>query len=441
MPDHRLLFLALSGVRVREPELLALGMTLPGFVERGKTIAQLPALGLLTLAALTPPHWQVEYRELDGWTSTDVEEIAAAEFEVVAISALTARILDAYAIADQLRRHGITVILGGLHVSALPEEAVTHADAIVIGEGEEVWQQVLLDYDNDGLRPFYRSNGRFNFADAPLPRYDLLNPDSYNRLTIQTTRGCPLDCQFCGASRLISRYKQKPIELVQRGLEQILSLWLKPFIELADDNTFVNKAWSRELVKLLGKYPVRWFTETDISVADDPELLELLAESGCAQLLVGLESASPAALDGVDSRNWKRRRQDDYIASIARIQSYGISVNGCLALGFDSNDNSIFEITRDFVINSGLSEVQITVLTPFPGTELYRKLRDEKRLLADKTWDSATLFDVMFQPARMSVTELEQGFAWLMKELYNDKESARRQKLFKDVVRRGRVRN
>jgi len=439
MPDQRLLFLALSGVRVREPELLALGMTLPGFVERGKTIAQLPALGLLTLAALTPPHWDVAYRELDVWTPVDVEKIASAGFGVVAISALTARILDAYAIADRLRLHGIAVILGGLHVSALPQEAGMHADAVVVGEGERVWQQLLFDYETGVLRPVYQSNASFNFADAPLPRYDLLDPGSYNRLTLQTTRGCPLDCQFCGASRLISRYKQKPIELVRRDLEQILSLWPKPFIELADDNTFVNKTWSRELAKLLGEYPVRWFTETDISVADDPELLEVLSESGCAQLLVGLESVSPAALDGVDSRNWKHRRQDDYITAIDRIQSYGISVNGCLTLGFDSDDTSIFEQTRDFVINSRLSEVQITVLTPFPGTRLYRNLRDEDRFLPDRSWDSATLFDVMYRPARMSVTDLEQGFAWLMKELYNDEESARRRQLFKSVVRRRQV--
>ncbi len=432
------LFLSLSGVRVREAELLKLGMTLPGFVDRGKTIARLPSLGLLTLAALTPPDWEVQYRDVDVLDDATVTELCGAPFGLIAISALTARILDAYALAFRLREAGKNVVIGGLHVSALPDEAAQHADAIVIGEGEAVWPQLLEDYKTGSLRRFYgrETRGRYPFKHAPLPRYELLNPDAYNRLTIQTTRGCPLDCEFCAASRLISTYKHKPLELVQRDLERILEIWPRPFLELADDNTFVNKGWSQDLARLLRRYPVRWFTETDISVADSEELLDLLAESGCVQLLIGLESVAEQSLVGMDSRGWKRGRRTSYLESIEKLQSRGISVNGCFTLGLDEDTPEIFQRTRDFVDESGLSEVQITVMTPFPGTKLYQRLQNEGRLLHDGQWDYYTLFDVTYQPARMSVTDLEQGFAWLMNELYSVKASAQRKEHFGGVLRR-----
>src|SRR5690606_29483384 len=137
----------------------------------------------------------------------------------------------------------------------MADEAAPHADAVVIGEGEPVWSQLIADFTSGQLQPRYQAASPFSFAHAPLPRYDLLNPANYNRLTIQTTRGCPLDCEFCGASRLISQYKRKPLDLVRRDLEAILSIWPRPFIELADDNTFCSKSWSRGLVKLLAEYP------------------------------------------------------------------------------------------------------------------------------------------------------------------------------------------
>ena len=207
MKTRRVLLLAMSGVRVKSDELRRLGMTLPGFIERGQVIASLPTLSLLTLAAHTPENWEVEYREIDELTDGAAAQIAAAGYDIVAISALTARILDAYEIADQLREAGVTVVLGGLHVTALPEEALAHADAIVVGEAELLWPELLSDFETGALRPRYSSMGsqrRFDLAQARVPRYNMLDVGRYNRLTLQTSRGCPLDCEFCGASRLIS---------------------------------------------------------------------------------------------------------------------------------------------------------------------------------------------------------------------------------------------
>ena len=442
MKSHRVLLLAMSGVRVKDDELRKLGMTLPGFIDRGQVIASLPSLSLLTLAAHTPEKWETEYREIDELPADAAAGIASDGYDIVAISALTARILEAYEIADQLREAGVTVVMGGLHVTALPEEALAHADAVVVGEAELLWPELLSDFESGTMRSRYSSMDsarRFDLARAQVPRYDMLDVDRYNRLTLQTSRGCPLDCEFCGASRLISSYKIKPLGQVRRELEAILSIWPEPFIELADDNTFVSKNWARELARLFAEYPIRWFTETDVSVADDEELLELLALSGCAQVLIGLESVDPDVLDAVDSRGWKRSRLDDYIAKIGKIQSYGITVNGCFILGFDQDDTRVFDRTREFVRASGLAEVQITILTPFPGTALYRRLLSEGRLLKPVFWDSCTLFDVTYHPKRMSADELEDGFRDLMRDLYSPEQSARRKEIRKECYARQSV--
>jgi radical SAM superfamily enzyme YgiQ (UPF0313 family) len=316
-----------------------------------------------------------------------------------------------------------------------------HADAVVQGEGEAVWREVLEDAENGRLRGLYSSltpvKTRFDFSHAQAPRYDLLDVEKYNRITLQTTRGCPLNCSFCAASRMISPYRLKPVEQVRRELEGILAIWPRPFIELADDNTFVNKAWSKELVAMLSEYPIRWFTETDISVADDPELLELLAESRCAQILVGLESARPAGLKGIDAGNWKFRQSANYMEKIRRIQSHGISVNGCFVLGLDEDTAETFEATRDFVLEAELAEVQITLLTPFPGTGLQKQLKREGRLLKDVYWDACTLFDITYRPKQMSVDELAERFRWLGLELYSESAVERRRGLFRKQLRAG----
>ncbi len=429
----------MSGVRVHDQELLQLGLTLPGFVERSRVIASLPSLGLLTLAAHTPAPWQPSYREYDELPQDAAQQIAQEGFSVVALSSLTARIDEAYTFCKALRALGIRVILGGLHVSALPDEALQHADIVVKGEGERVWAQVLEDLEKGSSQRFYNAaetGVASQYHDLqPVPRYDLLDLNRYNRLTLQTTRGCPLHCSFCAASRTISPYRKKSLVQVRRELEAILALWPRPFIELADDNTFVDKKWSRDLVRLLADHPIKWFTESDISLADDPELLSLLARSGCAQVLIGLESAASESMQGLDAQGWKSRRHRDYAEQIQRIQDHGVSVNGCFILGFDQDGPDIFRRTLDYIDSLSLSEVQITLLTPFPGTALRQRLEAEARILAGSTWSQHTLFDLTFQPARMSVDEMKTGFRSLMQEVYSDPRVAQRRKNFQQCIR------
>ena len=431
-------FIAMSGVRVQDPELMELGLNLPGFVERSEVIASLPSLGLLTLAGMTPPHIDVEYLEVPDLEALDG---LPGGFDAVAISSFTARIKDAYRLADRYRAEGVKVILGGLHVTVLPHEAARHADAVVVGEAEPVWPAVVRDLEAGILKRRYTAPTQpFDLAQAPMPRFDLLDPSRYNRITVQTERGCPFHCDFCAASiRLRPGYRTKPVSRILAEIEAIREIWPEPFIEFADDNTFADKRHGRALVEGLRDQGLKWFTETDISVGKHPELLRAMKESGCAQILVGLESPQAAALDGIEHRsNWKRRRLDEYRRAIDAIQSAGITLNGCFVLGLDGTDAGSFDAVYDFVKETGLYEVQITVMTPFPGTPLYQRLLEQGRILEPGAWERCTLFDVNFVPDRMTVEELETGFRDLMGRIYEGGFVSRRRRRFFRRLRRAR---
>ncbi len=435
----RIGLIAMSGVRVRTKDLAELGVTLPGFVNRGRVIASLPSLGLLTVAALTPPDMEVVYREIQDVRPEDALE----PFDLVAISSFTAQIDEAYALADRYRAAGVPVVLGGLHVTMMPDEAAAHADSIVVNGAEGAWPRLVEDFRKGCLKPRYEGlrTGVFRSPDYVVPRFNLLRGRPYNRITVQTSRGCPLHCEFCAASlRITSSFQQKPVEWALEEIRVARGVTEHPFFELADDNTFLNKSWGKEFLRGLAPMGLSWFTETDISVADDDELLRLLASSGCRQILVGLESPTPEGLTGIDPSGWKQRRCDQYLRAIEKIQSCGVTVNGCFILGLDSQTPEVFPQVRDFIRKSGLIEAQVTVLTPFPGTPLYARLAREGRLLQPRFWDRCTLFDVNFRPKNMSVEELESGMRWLFREVYNDAEYARRQRHYMELVKAGRGR-
>ncbi len=431
----RIALIAMSGVRAHNPELTALGLSLPGFVERGKTIASLPSLGLLTLAALTDDRHDVDYFEVDDIAAMD----PLPECDLAAFSTYSAQAKECYALSDRFRAAGITTVIGGLHVTAVPDEALAHCDVVVAGEGELVWQRLLTDVELGSADQIYRAETTFDLSDAPIPRYDLLDADRYNRLTVQTQRGCPWRCEFCASSILLTpRYEMKPASKVVEEIEAMKSIWSDPFVELSDDNSFVNRHHGRDLVSAIGTQGIQWFTETDISIADDPELLAMMRDAGCREILIGFESPNRAALDGVETkRNWKYDQFDRYRSAVEAIQTRGIALNACFVLGLDGDGPDVFESVARFVEETDPFDVQITVLTPFPGTPLYARLLAEGRILEPGAWELCTLFDVNYRPANMTVAELEGGLVDLGRHLYSQDSLDRRRSGFKRQVAAG----
>ena len=428
----RIGLIAMSGVRAHNEELTRLGLTLPGFVDRNRIIASLPSLGLLTLAGLTPRKFEVEYHEIANLRK---ESELPEHFDLVAISTFTAQLKEAWQIADLYRSKNIPVVMGGIPVSSLPEDTKEHCTSVVVGEGEPLWPAVLDDFERGRLKPFYvqTPRGGFDLREGPMPRFDLLDPDQYNRITVQTSRGCPHRCDFCASSILLTpRYKLKPVVKVIAEIHEIKKIWPRPFIEFADDNSFVHREHYKRLLRELVKERLRWFTEADVKVAEDDELLGLMRDSGCQQVLIGLESPRKASLDGLElHNNWKMRQRDSYFAAIRKIQSYGITVNGCFILGLDGDTPEVFDDVFNFVRESGLYEVQVTFLTAFPGTPLYHRLKQAGRIIRDRAWELCTLFDINITPKDMTVEQLQSGFLHLVKQLYSTEETNDRRRKFK----------
>lgn len=433
--------LAMSGVRAHDPALTALGLTLPGFVDRGRVIASLPSLGLLYLAACTPGGHDVRYFEAES------ELVAPAELydcDLVAIATFSAQAFEAYAVADRLRAARVRVAMGGLHVSVCPDEAAAHADYVIVGEGENVWPAVVAAAEaGDSPRRFSSADfPAVDVAQLPVPRYDLLRGGrSYNRLTVQTSRGCPWRCDFCASTVMLGRpYRKRPVEHVARDIRAIQKLWPAPFIEFADDNTFVDKAWGRRLCEAIAPLGVKWFTETDVTVAGDAGLLDAMREAGCRQVLIGLESPGPSGLDGIELRaNAKARWAGRYADAVRAIQSRGITVNGCFVLGLDGHTPAVFDDVLRFATDVGLYDVQVTVMTPFPGTPLYDRLLAEGRIIEPGRWDLCTLFDVNFRPSHMSAAELSAGIYRLAETLYGDACTRERRRTFFRTARGART--
>lgn len=391
---------------MREPEVLALGMSLPGLGERAQAVGSLPSLGLLTLAGMVPAGWTVSYHDAPRATDALLHEVMSTRPTVVGISALTASANEAYGFAAKLRSEGCSVVMGGLHATVCAEEAKGHVDAVVAGDGEPVWHEVLRDAEAGRLRGVYRADRPFDLSKSPQPRLELLGPGKRPRYTVQTARGCPFACEFCGAQRLLGPYREKPVELVARELAAITSMRPKATIELADDNTFAGRGPYTSLLGALRDSGVRWFSECDWRIGERPEIVERLAESGCVQVLIGIEAFThPYAGMGT-----KRAPEQRVMDAVACLQDAGVAVIGCFVVGADGDDVESVHALAEWLMDAPFADVQLTVQTPFPGTALRSRLEREGRILPDRGWEACTMFDVAYRPARMSAAELERAF-------------------------------
>jgi len=384
--------------------------------------------GLLVVAALTPKNFKIELID------ENIEDIDFnKKYDLVGISNMTQQATRAYQIADEFRKKGAKVVIGGVHATIMTKEAKEHADSVIVGEAEKNWPKFINDFLKNDIKPFYFSSGPIDLECSPIPRYELLKPDKYNIIWIQTTRGCPYDCEFCSASKIFGKkFRIKAIKQVIQEVKIVKSIFKNVRIGFGDDNMFVNRKYAAELVKELIPLKIRWMTQTDISVAEDERLLGLLRQSGCYLLFIGFESLSEKNLKLVDKSGFKARKLSKYREYIEKIQSHGIGIMGAFIVGFDYDDKTVFKKTLDFILDSHLYAMQIAILTPLPGTRLRNRLEQENRLLS-YSWDNYTLWDVNFIPKQMSVAELQKGSLSVYKTIYNKKVLLQNNRYFKKI--------
>ena len=387
--------------------------------------------GLLIVAGLTPSSDDIELID------ENIQEIDfKKEFDLVGITATTQQATRAYTISEEFRKRGIKTVIGGIHATVMPDEAKLHADSVVVGEAENVWADLLLDYKKHALQPFYRSPKTVNLEDSPFPRYDLLDKAAYKIVWVQASRGCPHDCEFCVASKVFgTKYRLKSVHQVVSEIRHIKEHCGDVFIGFADDNIMVNRKFITALLQEIIPLRIRWFGQSDISIARDKELLPLLYKSGCTILLVGLESLKSENLLEINNNSWKFSKLNDYSLSIDKIQSSGIGVMGSFIFGFDHDDPSIFKSTADFVVSNNLYLSNFSILTPFPGSHLREKLSEENRLLPTP-WNDYTLWDVNFVPKNMSVQQLQLGLFDAYKRILTEDACSKKANHFKNIFRR-----
>lgn len=430
----RLTLVSMSGLRVVDPELLALGMRLPGLRRRASALAQLPPLGLLSIAAVVDSDWTSELiiDQSTEATADTLQRILKTQPDVVAFSSLSASADRASQISERLRQRQITTVIGGLHATGAPEWAAERFDIVATGDGEVTLPMVLSDWGNHSLRRIYSPNAPADISLAPPPRWDLWSQDVTPRYTVQTMRGCPWACQFCAASRLLGPARVKSRTRIQQELKQIASTQRRPWIELADDNTFAGERDPVDFLDDLKAIGARWFTESDWLIGKRPELLRRIASSGCRQILIGLESPIHTfAGMGGKTASW-----DSMIDAIENIQDAGIVVNACFIVGVDGETEKSIAALGDYLETAPFGEIQVTLQTPFPGTRLYDSMRHQDRLLYDD-FSRHTLFDVTYQPDAMSADQLRRAFRQLIGRVFSIAQQQRRN-LISRTIRRNR---
>jgi radical SAM superfamily enzyme YgiQ (UPF0313 family) len=370
-----------------------------------------PSETLTTLAAVTPPQHEVVVED------ENVQRLHLDDRpDVVGITVYTFLARRAYEIADHYRARGVYVVLGGLHVTGRPEEALAHADTVVIGEGDSAWPQFLADFEAGHPARVYRADGAVPLDALPLPRRDLLDARRYlSTASVSATRGCPYHCQYCFNSvDGASQFRKRSVHAIIHQIEALRDV-RQCYIIFFDDNLTVDRKFARALCEALKGVGVRWRCAASIEVAYDEDLLRLMAESGCESLFIGLESVNMRSL--VESSKLQNRVRD-YEQLIRAIKRHNIMINASFVFGFDNDDPTVFQETLDFAVRNKIDSINFHILTPYPGTGLFKRLEAEGRILT-YDWDQYDTGHVVFQPARMTVEELGRGYVWIYEEFYS----------------------
>lgn len=374
-----------------------------------------PLTGTL-LAALVPSELRLDVRYVDG----SVSPIPLGEhFDLVAVSVITGMAPRAYALAAQFRARGATVLLGGIHVSLLPDEAAQHADAIAVGYAETLWPQMLRDWDAGRLKTRYEHHGPPAIAGLPAPRADLQKPFGYAMPhTVSATRGCRQQCDFCVAPAVPLGWATRPVGDVIADIRRLRG---RSFV-FHDLNLTDDVGYAKELFTALMPLRRRWGGLVSTRVVRDEELLDLMARSGCAYLLIGFETVNAGALGAMRKRF---NAAVSYAEVVDALHARGIVVQGCFIFGLDEDTPAVFDATVEAIDTLGIDIPRFALYTPFPGTAAFERLQAEDRLL-HRDWSFYDTQHTVIRPALMTPAELDAGFVRAWRNCYRLPRIARR---------------
>lgn len=377
----------------------------------------IPQLTLSLIAALTPPEHEIQI----------VEEVYGeivnfdGDYDVIGISIMTQTAIRGYQVANEFRKRGKTVVFGGIHATSMPEEAIHYGNAVVIGEAEGLWDIVLEDIKHKRLKPFYKLDKLPDLQSHIKPRRDLIKCSSgrFSIAPIETTRGCPYNCDFCSVSRFFgTRQRHKPIPDVIGDIE---SCDQKNLFFL-DDNITGDKRYAKELFREMIPLKKIWVGQASVQVSNDPELMQLAYKSGCRALLIGFESMSDS---GINQYRKTLKTIDANVQAVKKLQDNGIMTMASLIFGLDSDTKEVFEVAHDFLTRSKAAFFQACVMTPYPGTPVFSKLKEEGRILTDD-WTRYDASKVIIRPENLSPEELLDGYNKMKYHFYSNKSILKR---------------
>ena len=397
-----------DGEGIMDKKLVLINPRNEGNITMANAGLSFPPPALAYLAALTPPDWDVRI------VDENIEPLTFEDNGLAGISAMTSNAPRAYEISEQYREKGIKTVMGGIHASMLHDEAMQFVDSVVIGEAESVWQSLLRDFERNELKRSYRGE-RISLENLPKPRYGL-HSDRYRlKAFVQTARGCPIDCEFCSVTAFHGRtYRQRPVEEV---LDELEALNYKEFF-FSDDNiiNYGEKAEQRAIQLFRGMVErglnKRWVSQVGIDFANDPEVLKWAKKAGCLAVSIGFESINEETLQGMHKLRNLRVGVRNYKEVIKTIHDYGMMVVGAFVFGGDGDKRDIFERTTGFILDSKMDAQNLTIMTPLPGTRLYKRLEQEGRLLRTNypdDWKHYDMAEAVFRPRHMPPDELEEG--------------------------------
>ncbi len=372
----------------------------------------IPQLTLSMIAALTPPEHEIEIVEEVYGESVNFD----GDYDVIGISIMTQTSIRGYEVANEFRKRGKTVVFGGIHATSMPDEAIRYGNAVVIGEAEGLWDIVLEDIKHNRLKSFYKLDKLPDLQNPIRPRRDLIKCSSgkFSIAPIETTRGCPYNCDFCSVSRFFgTRQRHKPIPHI---IEDIESCREKNLFFL-DDNITGDKRFAKELFREMIPLKKIWVGQASVQVANDSELMKLAYKSGCRALLIGFESMSDS---GINQYRKTLKTIDENVQAVKKLQDNGIMTMASLIFGLDSDTIEVFDVAYEFLTRSKAAFFQACVMTPYPGTPVFSKLRAEGRIMTDD-WTRYDASKVIIRPENLSPEELLDGYNKIKWHFYANK--------------------